>query len=135
MPNPTTLRKARQDLRQGKQPSTAAGEFVHEEIEHVRHGKHGARSPKQAIAIGLNEARRAGIPLQPPKKGKTSAKTRKSAARAYSKGQKSPATKASPKRSRTRTAALQREPKNTASHQALSRHAHSTARKRRKKAA
>lgn len=66
MPDQSTVRKAKEDLREGKSPTTAAGEFVHQEIEHVREGKHGARSPKQAIAIGLSEARRAGIPLQPP---------------------------------------------------------------------
>jgi Family of unknown function (DUF6496) len=76
MPEQETVRRAQQDLREGKSPSTAAGEFVREEIEHVRKGKHGARSPQQAIAIGLSEARRAGIPL-PPKKGKTKESTRK----------------------------------------------------------
>ncbi len=134
MPNKTTVRKAKQDLRAGKKPSTAAGEFVHEEIEHVRHGQHGARSPQQAIAIGLNEARRAGIPLKPPKRGKSSDKTRKSAERAYQKGQSQPGKKASLKRSRARERALQREPKNTASHKALSKQARSAA-LRRKKAA
>jgi hypothetical protein len=67
MPHERTVEKAKEDLREGKSPSTAAGEFVHEEIEHVREGKHGARSTKQAIAIGLSEARRAGIPVKPPK--------------------------------------------------------------------
>lgn len=134
MPNQTTVRKAKQDLRAGKKPSTAAGEFVHEEIEHVRRGKHGARSPKQAIAIGLNEARRAGVPLKPPKRGKTSAKTRKSAERAYKKGQSQPGKKASPQRSRARERALEREPKNTASRQALSMQARAAARRRKKAA-
>ncbi len=134
MPNKTTVRKAKQNLRAGKKPSTAAGEFVHQEIEHVRHGQHGARSPQQAIAIGLNEARRAGIPLKPPKRGKTSDKTRQSAERAYKEGQSQPGKKASPKRSRARERALQREPKNTASHKALSKQARSAA-LRRKKAA
>jgi hypothetical protein len=71
MPEQETVRRAQRDLKEGKSPSTAAGEFVHEEIEHVREGKHGARSPQQAIAIGLSKARRAGVPLRPPKKGKT----------------------------------------------------------------
>ncbi len=71
MPEKEVVDRAEEDLREGKSPSTAAGEFVHEEIEHVREGKHGARSPQQAIAIGLSKARRAGIPLAPPKAGKT----------------------------------------------------------------
>lgn len=124
MPSKTTVDRAKKDLRQGKSPTTAAGEFVHEEIEHVRQGKHGARSPKQAIAIGLSEARRAGVPLRPPAPGKTSEKTRKSAERAYKKGRagdKKPA----PKYSRIRGQVLEREPRNTASHQALSRQARS----------
>jgi hypothetical protein len=69
MPEKATLERAEEDLREGKSPSTTAGEFVHEEIEHVREGKHGARSPQQAIAIGLSKARRAGIPLKPPRPG------------------------------------------------------------------
>jgi hypothetical protein len=81
MPEKSTVEKAKEDLREGKSPSTAAGEFVHEEIEHVREGKHGAHSPQQAIAIGLSKARRAGIPLKPPRPGRTSESTRKSAAR------------------------------------------------------
>src|ERR1700746_1712754 len=79
MPEKATMQRAKEDLREGKSPSTAAGEFVREEIDHVREGKHGARSPQQAIAIGLSKARRAGIPLPPPGKGKTSERTRKSA--------------------------------------------------------
>jgi hypothetical protein len=76
MPEKETMKRAREDLREGKSPSTAAGEFVREEIDHVREGKHGARSPQQAIAIGLSKARRAGIPLKPPAPGKTSESTR-----------------------------------------------------------
>ena len=87
MPAKTTIERAKKDLREGKSPSTAAGEFVHEEIEHVRRGKHGARSPKQAIAIGLSKARRAGVPLPPPAKGKAKEKTRRSAESVYRKGQ------------------------------------------------
>lgn len=83
MPEKSTVARAKKDLKEGKAATTAAGEFVHEEIEHVREGKHGARSPQQAIAIGLSKARRAGVPLPPPKPGTTKESTRKSAARAY----------------------------------------------------
>lgn len=72
MPEKETVERAQEDMREGKSPSTAAGEFVREEIDHVREGKHGAQSAKQAIAIGLSKARRAGVPLQPPKRAKTS---------------------------------------------------------------
>jgi hypothetical protein len=131
MPENETVKRAKEDLREGKSPTTAAGEFVHEEIEHVREGKHGARSPKQAIAIGLSKARRAGIPLKPPAKGKTSDETRHSAERDYEKGQKDPQTgEKSGTRSRAREKALKREPKSSASHEALSRQAKSAARKR-----
>jgi hypothetical protein len=88
MPQKKTLERAREDAREGKSPSTQAGEFVREEIEHVREGKHGARSAKQAIAIGLSKARRAGVKLPPPKEGAAvSARTRRQAARDYAKGQ------------------------------------------------
>lgn len=132
MPDRATVRKANEDMREGKSPTTAAGEFVHEEIEHVREGKHGARSAKQAIAIGLSKARRAGIPLKPPKEGKTSAGTRQKAERDYEKGQKNPQTseEGSTKRSRSRMKAMQREPKSSASHAALSRQAKGAARRR-----
>src|SRR5581483_4867095 len=76
MPEKEPLERAREDKREGKAPSTQAGEFVKEEMDHIREGKHGARSTKQAIAIGLSKARRAGVKLSPPKKGKTSAATR-----------------------------------------------------------
>src|SRR5438445_2733145 len=99
MPEKQTLRRARRDKREGKDPSTQAGEFVREEIEHVRKGKHGARSTKQAIAIGLSKARRAGVKLPPPEKGKASERTRTQAMRDYAKGTKSPGQAASPKRS------------------------------------
>src|SRR5215813_4232691 len=88
MPDKETIEKARRDKREGKSPSTQAGEFVHAEIDKIRKGEHGARSAKQAIAIGLSEARRAGVNLPPPKKGKVSEKTRKSAESAYEKGQR-----------------------------------------------
>src|SRR5881628_2872826 len=86
MAAPETLERAREDEREGQAPSTQAGEFVREEMDHIREGKHGARSTKQAIAIGLSKARRAGVRLAPPKKGTVSARTRQSAASALSKG-------------------------------------------------
>src|SRR5216110_3878523 len=79
MPEKQTIRKAREDKREGKAPTTQAGEFVREEMHHIREGKHGARSTKQAIAIGLSKARRAGVELPPPEKGTTSERTRRSA--------------------------------------------------------
>jgi len=132
MPDKSTVRKAKEDLREGKSPTTAAGEFVHEEIQHVREGKHGARSAKQAIAIGLSKARRAGIPLKPPAKGKTSASTLHKAERDYEKGQKDPQTseEGSTRRSRSRMEAMKREPRSSASHSALSRQAKSAAKTR-----
>ena len=87
MPEKNTIERARKDAREGKAPSTQAGEFVHEEIKHIREGKHGARSTKQAIAIGLSKARRAGVGLPPPEKGKASEETRTHATRDYAKGQ------------------------------------------------
>ena len=129
MPEKSTVERAKRDLREGKSPTTAAGEFVHEEIEHVRHGKHGVRPPKQAIAIGLSKARRAGVPLPPPAPGKAKEKTRKSAESAYRKGQEH-AKKPARKYSRVREEVLEREPKNTVSHQALSRQARSAAARR-----
>jgi len=128
MPEKETLERAEEDKREGKAPSTQAGEFVREEIEHIRHGKHGARSTKQAIAIGLSKARRAGVKLAPPAKGKASARTRQSAMRAIEEG-KHP-TKPSPKRSRATEKALKREGHSPASKKALSRQAHTAARKR-----
>ena len=130
MPEKATVEKAKEDLREGKSPSTAAGEFVREEIEHVREGKHGVRSPKQAIAIGLSKARRAGVPLPPPRSGRASESTRKRAARDYSRGRSSSRRKPSPRRSRATERALKREPRSTASRSALSRQARSAARRR-----
>src|SRR5438105_14711090 len=86
MPEKETIERAREDKREGKSPTTQAGEFVREEMHHIREGKHGARSTKQAIAIGLSKARKAGVDLPPPEKGKTTERTRKSAARAYELG-------------------------------------------------
>src|SRR5437016_322893 len=129
MPEKKTLERAEEDKAEGKSPSTQAGEFVREEIEHVREGKHGARSTKQAIAIGLSKARRAGVKLRPPKKGKAPKKTREQAARDVRKG-KSPGKKKSAKRSRATSRALKREGRSAASKRALSRQARSAAKKR-----
>src|SRR5438477_5814648 len=128
MPSKQTIRKAQRDERQGKSPGTQAGEFVHDEINKIRKGKHGARNVKQAIAIGLSEARRAGVKLKPPKKGTTSEKTRRSAEQAYKKGQRYEPISAT--RSRASERALKREPTTIASHEALSKQAHSAAMKR-----
>src|ERR1041385_2421805 len=87
MPDKRTIQRARKDKRAGKAPTTQAGEFVREEIHKIRRGKHGARSPEQAIATGLSEPRRAGVDLPPPEKGKAKASTRKSAKYAYEAGQ------------------------------------------------
>lgn len=131
MPEKTTLERARRDKREGKAPTTQAGEFIREQIEHIRAGKHGARSAKQAIAIGLSEARRAGVDLPPPRKGTVSDKTRANAARAYALGHGSPSRRAAtPARSRASVRALQREPKNVATHAALAAQAKSAARRR-----
>src|SRR2546430_7048470 len=94
-----TIQRAREDARQGKAPGTQAGEFVREEIEHVRKGKHGARSAKQAIAIGLSKARRAGVKLPAPRKSKASKETRKQTARDL-RQRKRPAKNKAAKRSR-----------------------------------
>jgi hypothetical protein len=130
MPEKKTVERARQDKREGKAPSTQAGEFVKEEMEHIREGKHGARSVKQAIAIGLSKARRAGVKLPPPAKGKTTEKTRRSAERAYRAGQKDGGHKTNPQRSRVIEKALKREGHQAASHAALSRQAESQAHQR-----
>src|SRR5437016_7956492 len=131
MPEKETIERAREDKREGKAPSTQAGEFVREEIHHIREGKHGARSTKQAIAIGLSQARRAGVDLPPPEKGPTSERTRKSAERAYARGHgEPPKRKPSAKRSRAIQRALEREGKSAVSHKALSKQAHSAARQR-----
>src|SRR4030095_10701370 len=128
MPEKKTIEQAEQDKLEGKAPSTQAGEFVKEEIEKIREGEHGARSPEQAIAIGLSKARRAGVKLKPPAKGQTSEKTRKSAIRDLQKGQRHEPV--SSKRSRARLKALKKERRSTVSHSALSRHARAVAKKR-----
>ena len=130
MPDKETLKRAHEDARQGKSPSTQAGEFVKQEMDHIREGKHGARSPQQAIAIGLSEARRAGVKLPPPKKGSTSDATRAKAARDERNGQSSATKKTSATRSRAVSNALKREGKDAASHAALSKQAHRAASQR-----
>ena len=129
MPERKTIERARRDKREGKAPSTQAGEFVREEMDHIREGKHGARSARQAIAIGLSKARRAGVDLPPPEKGTVSEKTRRSAKREYAKGRSGKA-RSSRIRSRAATKALQREGHAAASKTALSRHAHAAAKRR-----
>jgi Family of unknown function (DUF6496) len=130
MPDKRTIQKARRDRREGKSASTQAGEFVRDEINKIRRGKHGARSTKQAIAIGLSEARRAGVDLPPPKRGRTSARTRKSAEYAYEAGQGRRKTKRRPRVSRAVSKALKREPRSTVSRKALSQQAHTAASRR-----
>jgi len=131
MPEKKTLERAKEDLREGKRPSTAAGEFVREEMEHIREGKHGAKSTKQAIAIGLSKARRAGIPLEPPGEGQTSERTRESAERAYEIGQGEREPRApSRKRAQATLRALKHEGGRAASKTALSRQAKRSARQR-----
>jgi hypothetical protein len=129
MPAKRTIEKARQAKRKGRAPSSQAGEFVREEMHHIRQGKHGARSAKQAIAIGLSKARRAGVNLPPPKKGTVSEKTRISAKRAYAAG-RGAQRQTSARRSRATQRALKKESRSAASRKALSRQARSSARKR-----
>jgi Family of unknown function (DUF6496) len=130
MPDKKTIEKAREDKREGKSPSTQAGEFVRAEIDKIRHGEHGARSTRQAIAIGLSEARRAGVDLPPPRKGTVKARTRKSAEYAYEAGQHKRKTKRRPRVSRAVKQALKREPRSTVSRDALSRQAKRAAARR-----
>jgi hypothetical protein len=121
MPRKETIRKAQRDKRAGKSPSTQAGEFVREEMDKIREGRHGARSPQQAIAIGLSEARRAGVKLRPPRKGKAKASTRRSARYAYEVGQGRRKPRRRPRVSRAVKRVLKRESKQSASKGALSR--------------
>jgi hypothetical protein len=130
MPEKETLEKAREDAREGKSGSTQAGEFVREEMHHIREGKHGARSPQQAIAIGLSKARRAGVELAPPGKGKTSEKTRAQAERDVSKGRGAARKKPTPTRSRATRKALKREGRQAASSESLALQARRSARAR-----
>jgi hypothetical protein len=131
MPEKKTIERAKRDKAEGKAPTTQAGEFVREEMEHIRQGKHGARSPQQAIAIGLSKARRSGVDLPPPKKGTTSEATRKSAERDLEKGHSGKQAEPAAKRSRARIEVLKREPRSAASKPALSKHAKQAAAKRR----
>jgi len=126
MPDKSTIEKARKDKAEGKSASTQAGEFVHDEIEKVRKGKHGVRSAKQAIAIGLSEARRAGVKLPPPKNASEEVKKKAKADTEKAKSH----TPVSQKRSRARIKALKKEPTSTVSPSALSKQATSAAKKR-----
>jgi hypothetical protein len=128
MPEEETLERAREDAAEGKSPSTQAGEFVREEIHHVREGKHGARNARQAIAIGLSKARRAGVKLRAPNPKTTSAATRKKAKQDSARGKHR--SKPAPKRSRATKSVLKREGHSAASSRALGRQAHSSAARR-----
>ena len=123
MPDRETIERAHEDAAEGKAPSTQAGEFVREEIHHVREGKHGVRNSKQAIAIGLSKARKAGVKLPPPPKGTASAEKAGTT-------HKSKRSRPSAKRSRATSDALKREGREGASHRALSRQAHKSADRR-----
>jgi hypothetical protein len=123
MPERKTLARARADKRAGKSPSTQAGEFVKEEFDHIRAGAHGARSAKQAIAIGLSKARRAGVDLPPPKSGKVSRSTQKQAARDIATGRGARRSRVSAKRSRATLNALRHEGSNAASPRAVANQA------------
>jgi hypothetical protein len=132
MPERATVQRAKRDLRRGRSASTAAGEFVREEMHHIREGKHGARSTKQAIAIGLSKARRAGVPLRPPRSGP--ARTRRAAERDTAAGRGHSRRSPSPRRSRATRSALRREPRRAASHRALASQAHAAAERRGRRA-
>ncbi|MFZ1103410.1 MAG: DNA-binding protein, partial [Hyphomicrobiaceae bacterium] len=123
MPERRTIKRARKAKRAGKAATTQAGAFVREEVRKVRRGEHGARSPQQIVAIGLSKARRAGVDLPPPARGKAKARTRKSAAYAYSAGQGKRAASRRPRASRAASQALKKEPASTASRASLSRQA------------
>ncbi len=130
MPEKKTIQRARQAEEEGKAPSTQAGEFVHEEIEHVRKGKHGVRNTKQAIAIGLSKARRAGVDLPPPEEGRTSESTRRKSEKDYDEGQGRRRTQRRPRVSRAIKAVMEREGRSAVSRKALSKQARSSARRR-----
>ncbi|MBV9300002.1 MAG: DNA-binding protein [Verrucomicrobia bacterium] len=130
MPSKRTLDRARQAEEEGKAPSTQAGEFVREEIENIRKGKHGARSAKQAIAIGLSKARRAGVKLPPPRQGKVSEATRRKAEKEYQRARSGEKTSPSSKRARGTLKALRRESGESVSKESLSQQTRSTARRR-----
>ena len=126
MPERETMERAQEDAREGKSPSTQAGEFVREEMHHIREGKHGASSPQQAIAIGLSKARRAGVELRPPKGPAT---LRRKAEQDSAVGEEARHT-TSRARSQAVSRALKRKPKSDASHQSISRQAKKSAAKR-----
>jgi hypothetical protein len=130
MPDKRTIKRAQRDKRAGKAATTQAGEFVREEIHKIRRGQHGARSAQQAVAIGLSKARRAGVDLTPPRKGKAKASTRKSARYAYAVGQHKRKAKRRPKVSRAVEQVLKREPRSSASRKALSQQAKRAASRR-----
>src|SRR5947208_8192902 len=125
MPEKETVERAKRDKRQGKAPTTQAGEFVREEMHHIREGKHGARSAKQAVAIGLSKARRAGVELPPPEKGKSSERTRRTAERALRSSRTG--RKPSARRAKATRTALRHEGRAAASKSALSRQARTAA--------
>jgi hypothetical protein len=130
MPEKETLQRARQDEKEGKSPGTQAGEFIREEMHHIREGKHGASSPEQAIAIGLSKARRAGVKLPPPKKGSTSRETRLKANRDLQQARKPGKNSPSSRRSAATSRALRRKGRSAASHAALAGHARTAAKRR-----
>jgi hypothetical protein len=130
MPERQTLQRAQRDKLAGKAPSTQAGEFVREEMHHIREGRHGARSARQAVAIGLSKARRAGVALKPPAPRRSSEKTRRQAQRAYQRGQSGTGRAMNPRRRAAITEALEREPHESASPRALAAQARSAARRR-----
>ena len=132
MPEQATIARARRAAAEGKSASTQAGEFVREEMHHIREGKHGARNARQAIAIGLSKARRAGVKLPAPEKGTTSRATRRKAKQDLAKGRSASGRRRAPARNRSRATerALKREPRSAASHRALARQARQSARKR-----
>lgn len=132
MPQKSAATRARNAKRQGKAPTTQAGEFVRDEIEKIRRGKHGARSAKQAIAIGLSKARRAGVDLPPPARGKAKKSTRKSAKHAYDVGQGKRKAKRQPPVAKAVSKTMKQEPRGAISHEALSRQARQAAARRKR---
>lgn len=130
MPEREVIERAREDEREGKAPSTQAGEFIREEFHHIREGKHGARSPQQAIAIGLSKARRSGVRLRPPSGGRYPGKIKRQAERDYERGQRGNITHVSPRRSRVTSAVLKRESRAAGRPQEISKQAHRAAQRR-----
>ena len=130
MPTKRTIAKARADKRAGKSPSTQAGEFIHDELDKIRRGRHGARSARQAIAIGLSEARRSGVDLPPPRKGRTSSATRRKAKYDSDVGQGRRKVTKRPRVAKAVKQALKKEPRSAASHRALSAQAHRASKRR-----